>query len=890
MKFHTSSAEEMPSPPLEPSSLESCVSTRFSFRSYQRDDLARAAMHDGAIIGWDPGLGKTMAIFSLPFLKQARHVLIVAPAGLHEQIMDEGREKFGIEVTPIPNQDAALDLMRRGILPMPGKRIKDHGSEIVDSPSLHPQSSIHNPQSQATPAFFITSYTWLGYNGGDEWQEKEPNELIRARRLQILNRCLAFPDPDLATALATAEWKPKDKTDPWTILSLPKKSSPDRICLALKTAARLFHPTVQPGDPDVHWRWHRIFTTACELLGLHEAATDTLAAELALDPALLASADALQSIETGIGHEKEIEDCGYKIADSSNPQSTIHNHQSSISSSFTIKCVFRPTLASLICGVFDFTVCDEAVRLKSGTAYQAIGVLRMASRCRYALTGTPIKNKLPDFFFLASWVTGHTSDAIARWPYGNTVEHRGQFSRDFGVVELNLTKQEDATIRGKKAPPPKTTNKICNVHRLWRILGPVIIRRRKDDVPDCNIVTKTIVPIRVMPGKEQKKVYSYHLTHAPDKRSALASIGAQLQNLRQAALNPSSLKLTHGGKDGRSTSLWTPKFTAILKLAADLLPSGEQLVIFSPFQDFSTSLAGCFRDAGVPHLVLDGNLTPAKRGTMIKRFKDKSVPILIAGIDSMGEGYSLDNARHLVLPSLSWAFDSNTQAVERVHRLTSKQPVTIYCMVTQGTIDERLTSIWQEKGDSSDLALDGRLTTQDRKEIDLGTLLRDAVKDFDPKAPSLDEEEVRQHWLSTLLPALTAAGKTYQLKIADSGSKIEAKEPRKAPLPIHNPQSTTRPGIATGGDGIRNHQSPRPRSLFDLMKNNRTNNTPPSEIKNPQPSIDNPQSQPQGANIIPFPGLLGTRPPISNLQSPIHRPGPTMPKVNLAALIRRTKS
>lgn len=374
------------------------------------------------------------------------------------------------------------------------------------------------------------------------------------------------------------------------------------------------------------------------------------------------------------------------------------------------------------------------------------------------------------------------------------------------------------------------------------------------------IVNKTIVPIRVMPGAQQKKVYQFHLHNPPKKKTPLASIGAQLQNLRQAALNPSSMRLTHGGKDGRSASPWTPKYTGILKLAAELLPQGEQLVIFSPFQDFSSSLASRFSDAGVRSLVLDGKLTPAKRGSLIKRFKSKEVPILIAGIDSMGEGYSLDNCRHLILPSLSWAFDSNTQAVERVHRLTSKLDVTIYVMVTQGTIDERLTSAWQEKGDSSDLALDGRLVEFDREEIDLGRLLHDAVKDFDPKAETLDEDEVARHWRDSLLAELTAAGAAY----------VALRTPISS-LPTHNPQST-----------IHNRQSAipsKPRlSLFDIMKNKRTNTTPPASTP---PITDHSAlgTPPPAANIIPFPGRLGA--------AASNKPGPTMPKVNISALLRR---
>jgi hypothetical protein len=854
------------SSPLASCVLQSCVSERFAFRTYQKDDLARAAMHDGAIIGWDPGLGKTMAIYALPFLKNSALTLIVAPAGLHEQIMDEGRDKFGIQVTPIPDQDTALRLMREGILPLPGSQ--DPNSSLLSSVS---QSSV----SSAEPRFFITSYTWLGYNGGDEWAgSTEANELIRARRLTILRRCAEFPDGALAHAMATAEWKPTDPIDDWAALSLPKNSSEARIRIALRTAAMLFHPKVHGGDSGFYWRWQRIHTAATRLLNLTEHAAELTVQSFATDPSVIATAEALQAIEQGIGHEKVISDQSPVISEEADGpcESTSSTDHRSLITDHSIKCVFRPTLASLICGIFDCVICDEAVRLKSGTAYQAQGVLRMVARSRYALTGTPIKNKLPDLFFLASWVTGHTSRAIARWPYGNSLQDRGQFSRDFGVIECNLTKEEEAAIAGKKAPPPKTTNQICNVHRLWRILGPVVIRRRKDDVPDTQIVHKTIVPIRVMPGTRQNKVYRFHLHNAPEKRSILASIGAQLQNLRQAALNPSSFKLTHGGKEGRSLSPWTPKYTAILKLAADLLAKGEQLVIFSPFQDFSTSVAARLRDAGVPHLVLDGNLTPSKRGTLIKRFKSREIPVLIAGIDSMGEGYSLDNARHLVLPSLSWAFDSNTQAVERVHRLTSKLDVTIYVMVTLGTIDERLCSIWQEKGDSSDLALDGRLITTDREEIDLGTLLRDAVKDFDPKAATLDEDEVARHWNTDLLPTLTAAGKAYAASHSTRQAKPHTPKPTTPILPSPISQSP-----------IPNLPSP-PRTLFDLMKNKRPTTTPPAST----PLITDrsaPGTPAQPANIIPFPGRLAAARP-APATAAAARP-PVRIQSSIAAILRK---
>jgi hypothetical protein len=859
---------------------KSSVSDLFSFRNYQREDLARAAMHDGAVIGWEPGMGKTMAIFTLPFLRHSRFVLLVAPEGLHEQIMDEGREKFGVNVTPIPNQQAAYTLMREGILPLPGHQ--DPNSSSLPS-SVSPSSV-----SAASPQFFITSYTQLGYNGADEWNPDESNELLRGRRLTILCANQSFPDAALAKRMAAMTWNPKKKSTPWEKLSLPEGSSEESIRTALRTAARLFHPSLHSGDATMHWRFTAIANAAMHLLKTPEGNQETMMEAIKTDPLLLTAQEALASIEKGIGTEREIGNETLDIRESSS-SSPISNLQSPIS----IRCVFHPTLASLLCHIFDCVICDEAVRIKSGTSYQAQGVLRMYyARSRYVLTGTPIKNKLPDLFFLASFVTGHTKQARARWPYGNDTADRYRFASDFGVLEENLTKGEQAQKNGKRQPPPKTTNQICNVHRLWRILLPVIIRRRKDDVEGCDIPPKTIVPIRVMPGTHQQRAYKYALDRPEAKASLLATIGAQLQCLRQAALNPSTSKLR---KESRSPNPWTPKAAGIFQLATDLMAQGEQLVIFSPFQDFSTLMASRFAEAGIPCLKLDGNTSGSKRGSNIKKFKSGEIPILIAGIDSMGEGHSLDNCCHLVLPSLSWAFDSNSQAVDRVHRLTSKKPVTIYVMVTKGTIDERLASIWQEKGDSSDLALDGRLTTQDRDEIDLGQLLRDAVEDFDPLAETLDEDQVSAQWKSTLCPALTTSYKAYRKarpipaeglkrsEIADRSIKPSPAKPDSKPT-IHNPQSTI-------------PAPPRPTSLFDLMKQKRNNQqppatpppAPPAPPAPPQSAIENPQSS--ISNIIPFPGALGrltSKPPIENRQSSIdNRPtSPPFRRVSIAEILR----
>ncbi len=587
----------------------------FAFKEHQREDLPRAAMHDGCILSWDPGMGKSLGGMTLSALKNAKRTLFVVPAGLHRQWIKEAKRFYGIDLIVIRNQADAYRLMREGKLPLPGT----------------------TPDPAAPVRWFITDFQWLGMNGADE---RPATDDQRAERQGI--------------------------------------------------------GTVQLG----------------------------------------------------------------------------------------IRCVAAPSLSTLVADCFDCGIVDEGVRLKSGDTYIAEGVLRLRPKFRYVLTGTPIKNRLPDIFFLAAWVTGFSDKPSARWPYGNTLADMEEFANQHMVREVNETKAEETGRRYAKR-----TNQITNLHHLWKLLGPVVIRRRKDQVRE-GIVPKIVKPIRIQPGTAQLATYRWHLNHKPEGKNALARMGKQLVLLRQAALCPSDIKL--GG--ARSKSRWTPKIAAICGLAADLMEQGEQLVVFSPFQAFSADLAAVLREAGVPCAVLDGKLSATKRGDLAEDFKEGKYPVLIAGMKSMGEGYSFECCSHLVIPSLEWAYDTVTQAIERVHRLNSEFPVTIYMLIMQNSTDERLFSVWGEKGDASDLALDGRLFDQCREEPDLAEFMRSVVSDFDPRVPTVDEADIEREARSALFPRLRSAARLW--------SDIETEAERSAPPPAAAPALATAPSPALSSNPL----------------------------------------------------------------------------------------
>ena len=601
----------------------------FAFKQFQIDDLARSALHDGNVLAWDKGGGKTIAAFAWPMLKRrlagddtkAFFTLIVAPGSLHEQFIDEARSKFGVTLNRL------------------GSQHDFYGDATLKARTLSRLNMGTPGTSPAAHHFYITSYTALGYNGGDQWSPREADD----GKLMVSSKII-----DLRKA-----WIQRQ---------------------------RIAHPNQTP---------------------------------ITLD-----------ALAEGIG---EVNKQG-------------------------IKCVFIPTLATLCADEFDCVVVDEAVRMQGTESYISTGVRTLQPRFRLVGTATPVKNYLDSMFWLAHWACGAGQDPNkpnARWPYENNDGAKALFSKEFMQTERNISaEQREAKRTGRFRKIEKKIPRICNLHRLWKLLSPVVIRRRKADMNE-EIVTKTFIPIRTKLGSAQHKIYSHHLKNPPQFRkdgepmSKLAAAMTQLQMLRQAALCPDTINL---GTGTRSWTDFNPKQAGILSLVEQKLSIGEQVVIMSPFQHFSDTLYQRLRQARVSCCLLDGKMEEFKRGRYAKAFKRREFSVLIGGIKSMGEGHSFSQCNNLILPSLEWAFDNNDQAIDRVHRLDSEKPVNIYVMVGENTIDERLESLFREKGDCASLALDGRLFEEKKQDVNLAELLSDAVRDFNASADTIPEQSIEVEW------------------------------------------------------------------------------------------------------------------------------------------------
>lgn len=405
------------------------------------------------------------------------------------------------------------------------------------------------------------------------------------------------------------------------------------------------------------------------------------------------------------------------------------------------------------------------------------------------LPGSPLTNTAPDgrpILPPAFYLTSYT-----------------QLAETFMVTERNLTREAAAKAEGKRASSgrfKKLTPEVCNVHRLWKLFGPIILRRRKQDT-GLEIVPKLRRVIRCEMGTHQKKVYQYHLDADYRDINGRPAPGAQLQALRIAAADPSSAHLTaqpgqpvepcdcqhhqlstpqlstgrcpycqgHGviPLPHRSGTAYIPKMATVLTLLAEILERREQALVFSAFNDPLDNLARWLNEANVRHVVLDGRVPQKRRGQIAALFKqgrtpqlsttiNSAIPVMLAGVECMAEGHSFHLTNNVILLAYSWAYDKFKQALDRVHRLNSVQPVNVYVVLCTGSIDRRLESLVQEKSDAAELVLDGRLIGERTEEVNLAELLKVARREFSEKDATIDEGLLQAQWPQLRLRLNTA--------------------------------------------------------------------------------------------------------------------------------------
>ena len=374
-----------------------------------------------------------------------------------------------------------------------------------------------------------------------------------------------------------------------------------------------------------------------------------------------------------------------------------------------IRCVGKPSMLSLVGHQFDMVVLDEAHVMKNHEAKRTQQFLRLQPEYRYAMTASPISNTLPDICTLMGWTAvpgwykgGHRN---AAWPYA--LEDRSRFCSRHMAREVDHTRAKLHQAKtGKRKSFASKSPQVSNPSALLKLLKPVM---SYIDKLKCNpnIVPCTVKEVRVPFGTQQEKLYRHYLKTSNLQGKARGNALAQQTFLRDVCCDPLSLSRKTLGVPwpGLVGSSLNPKLLTMLDITRERLELGEQVLIVCSRINQSNELQRRLKEAGVTCSRMDSTVKDVAAQALA--FKRGHTRVCIMGIQ-MAVGHSFHKCSNLVIGSLEWTYSAKIQAMGRVWRMNSINPVHVWCVLNQESVEELMFDRVASKEDAATLCLYGR--------------------------------------------------------------------------------------------------------------------------------------------------------------------------------------
>lgn len=320
---------------------------------------------------------------------------------------------------------------------------------------------------------------------------------------------------------------------------------------------------------------------------------------------------------------------------------------------------------------FLYQVLDEAQYIKNHTTAAAKAVKVIKSRFRFALTGTPIENRLSELWSIFDYL-------MPGFLYGYDT-----FRREF---EIPVVKNNDQEA----------------MERLQRMVGPFILRRLKQDVlRDLPEKTEEVRYVQ-MTGK-QRKLYdgqAIHLRSLLDHQSeeefnnSRFQVLTELTRLRQICCDPALCFEDYGDE--------TAKTDACMELVQSAVDGGHRLLVFSQFTSMLDILSSRLDGEHVEHFMITGSTPKEKRLQLVNAFNGGAVPVFLISLKAGGVGLNLTGADMVVHYDPWWNLAAQNQATDRAHRIGQQKNVTVYKLITKDSIEEKVLELQETKRELAD--------------------------------------------------------------------------------------------------------------------------------------------------------------------------------------------
>ena len=323
---------------------------------------------------------------------------------------------------------------------------------------------------------------------------------------------------------------------------------------------------------------------------------------------------------------------------------------------------------------YHLLILDEAQYIKNSRSKAAQTVRLLDARHRLCLTGTPVQNHLGElwsqFHFLMPGLLG--DDKQFNTVFRKPIEQRGDVQRK------NL---------------------------LARRVKPFMLRRTKDKVA-TELPPKTEIVLPIELDGAQRDLYE--TVRVAMDRKVRDAIDAKGLARSQIVILDALLKLRQVCCDPRlldaAARVGSAKLDTLLELLDTLLSEGRSVLVFSQFTSMLALIGAALDARGIAFVQLTGDT--ADRDAPVGAFQRGDVSVFLVSLKAGGVGLNLTAADTVIHYDPWWNPASENQATDRAWRIGQDQPVFVYKLIAQGTLEEKIQDMQRRKGELANAVLD----------------------------------------------------------------------------------------------------------------------------------------------------------------------------------------
>jgi SNF2 family DNA or RNA helicase len=285
---------------------------------------------------------------------------------------------------------------------------------------------------------------------------------------------------------------------------------------------------------------------------------------------------------------------------------------------------------------FDIVVLDEAQRIKNPGSKTALACKLLNRNKSWALTGTPIENKLDDLISIFRFVKN-------------------------GLLNEALSRKE--------------------IHTRMQ---PHFLRRRKSEViQELPPIIDQEIPIELEGQQWKAYIKAWEQRFNQLKTPSYGALLALITKLKQLC--------NYDPKSGESA-----KLNALEDIFDELTAEDDKIIVFSQYVKTLKWLSK--RVENLPYGLFYGELSQSDREEVLERFRIEPGPrVLFMSLQAGGVGLNIQEASTVVLFDRWWNPALESQAIQRAHRFGRTRPLHVIRFIVLDTIEERISEVLREK-------------------------------------------------------------------------------------------------------------------------------------------------------------------------------------------------